>query len=816
MLIIIQDQQQPSLSQIFGQLLAGETRPLPLIILSQTSQVRIVITSRARLNVRGEHLLPVSGLTIPELGTAINDDHMARYSAITLFVQSAGRVNADFEINEANWPDVAHICRLVHGLPLGIELAATWMEVLSPAEIATEIENSLDFLTAEWSDIPDRQRSIRAVFNASWRLLSSEEQRALQRLSTFRGSFSRLAAEAVAAADLKMLLVLVNKSWLHRDPAGDYQIHELLRQYSQEKLKIDQVEYYSARMDHARYFATWLEGIGETIRGHGQKEALTDISSAFENIRLAWAWLVVEGEVAALTRQMLPALVRFCAVRTRGEDMLALVGAAQGAINAVEQNSADALILETARLAYANGFYAPPYFGSLNLGSFMPAEGSERVWLAFKKIDPRQVDALWPVLTCLIYPWISRQDRPATDRLRELIQIYQDEGKDWSLAFALKYLGQIESSPSAFYSDESLAKDIATKSLGIRRQETALVLKKAAAIFRRVGDQLELADSLRLLGIHHHFLEPQLALKPLLQAKRLFKEMGDLVMAAEISSTLAIRSIWLGDIEEGFAHYKEKRDIFEALGNRRYLAHAADNEALHALRHFGVDHARQLRHQSRKLFTELGLDSYLAWSLWEIGDLERVAGNLDLALDYYQRAHHLIEREDMPFARIFYARGMGDHAQAKGDSQAALNFFSESLHLSRELGHRWAAGYALCGLGRAYMGAGRLDKASRYFYQAVHQTQRIVQNDLTMIALVGLAKLKSVSGRPEQSIILATFVSHHRHTWLETKGQAKEIITDAAGHLPEETANAARQRGLTMTKEEILAMVYAEEGSEEE
>jgi tetratricopeptide (TPR) repeat protein len=396
-----------------------------------------------------------------------------------------------------------------------------------------------------------------------------------------------------------------------------------------------------------------------------------------------------------------------------------------------------------------------------------------------------------------------------------LVDAYRDTGEDWSQAFAMKNLGMIKGSCFSFKSDESLEIAGAANLALVDRAEAAPLLSEAALIFEKLGDQMEQADSLRILGEIYHFDEPAVALGPLLKAKALFEELGDLVMAADISSKLAFRSIWLGDFKEGFAFYEEGRQVLEALGFRQQLAHASAHEALHALRFSGIDHARQLRLQCRSLYTELGLTSDLTWTLWELGEIERVGHNLDLALDYYQEANQLIEQEDMPFARMFYVRGLGDYSLASGDSQAAIGYFQDSLNRSRELSHHWARGYALSRLGRAYLGAGQLAEAGSTLREAIQYTQKIGQNDLTMIALTGQAALKKETGDSEQALILASFVYHFTLTWIETKREAQEVINAATGELSEETAEAARQQGLTMTKEEILEMIFSEENTKE-
>ena len=117
---------------------------------------------------------------------------------------------------------MGQICRLVQGMPLAILLAAAWMEMLSPAEIVAELSQGYDLLQADLRDLPDRQRSMQAVFDASWRMLDNAEREAFARLSVFRGGFTRDAAQAVAGAGLRRLMSLVQKSLLQRDPTGRY------------------------------------------------------------------------------------------------------------------------------------------------------------------------------------------------------------------------------------------------------------------------------------------------------------------------------------------------------------------------------------------------------------------------------------------------------------------------------------------------------------------------------------------------------------------------------------------------------------------
>ncbi len=149
--------------------------------LQAAPHIKILVTSRISLNLQGETLLPIPGMTIPDSLPADLAD-LLQYSSVMLFLEGARRVVPGFEPGAADWEPVLRICRLVGGMPLGILLAAAWLRLLSPAEIAAEITaHSLDFLEGEWQEVPERQRSLRAVFDYSWRLLSEREQAHLRR-----------------------------------------------------------------------------------------------------------------------------------------------------------------------------------------------------------------------------------------------------------------------------------------------------------------------------------------------------------------------------------------------------------------------------------------------------------------------------------------------------------------------------------------------------------------------------------------------------------------------------------------------------------
>ena len=166
-------------------------------VLRIAPEVKVLVTSRARLNLQGEQLFPLAGLEHPDWETP---EDAALYSAVELFLLSARRVRPDFELRGEDLTYLTRICRLVGGMPLGVLLAAGWVDMLSPKRIAAEISRSLDFLETEERDVPARQRSMRAVFDHSRSLLAERDKEVLQGLSVFRGGFTSEAAAAVTGA----------------------------------------------------------------------------------------------------------------------------------------------------------------------------------------------------------------------------------------------------------------------------------------------------------------------------------------------------------------------------------------------------------------------------------------------------------------------------------------------------------------------------------------------------------------------------------------------------------------------------------------
>ena len=271
-----------------------------LELLRASPGLKIVTTSRTRLNIQGEQLVPIGGLACPERAVETPVGVIA-YSAVQLFIQHAQRVQPNFVLQDEDSRAVALICRLTQGMPLAIELAATWMSILTPPEIATEITRNLDFLAGEARNLPARQRSIRAVFNAAWCLLTPQEQSTFQKLSLFRGGFTREAAFEVAAATPSLLLSLLDKSFLQRAALDRFEIHELLQQYGLERLMANS-ELPAIQANYANYFLALAERADAELNGSDQASWIAQLERDHDNLRATLGWGLAQRATEVMLR----------------------------------------------------------------------------------------------------------------------------------------------------------------------------------------------------------------------------------------------------------------------------------------------------------------------------------------------------------------------------------------------------------------------------------------------------------------------------------------------------------------------------------
>jgi predicted ATPase/DNA-binding CsgD family transcriptional regulator len=253
-------------------------------MLETASNLKVLVTSRERLRLREEWVFDVGGLTFPEVAQIAGWDD---FTAVQFFLQSARR--AGYTPTDADTASIVRICEMVEGIPLAVELAAAWVRVMSCADIAREVQRSLDILATTTRNMPEKHRSMRAAFERSWESLTGDEQAAFRKLSVFRGGFTREGAEQVAGATLGILASLVDKSLVQVDSSRRYNLHELLRQYAADKLQ-DVGEADTTIQTHCDYFLWLAEETEAHNFGREQIAWFDRLEADMDNLRAVLAW----------------------------------------------------------------------------------------------------------------------------------------------------------------------------------------------------------------------------------------------------------------------------------------------------------------------------------------------------------------------------------------------------------------------------------------------------------------------------------------------------------------------------------------------
>ncbi len=434
----------------------GDTANLVAEVLRSAPELKVLATSRARLNLRGEQLYPVLGMDVPppraaprrgagEEGqpTPLTRD-TAHYSAVQLYLQGARRVCPGYQPEGDDLEHIAQVCRLAGGMPLAILLAAAWMRILSPGEIAAEmsgrLDHGLDFLATDWHGVPERQRSMRAVFDHSYNLLSERQREILRGLSVFRGSFAHAAAAEVAGATLRDLLALVDMSLVQRTSTGRYALHELVRQYAAQKLVGSPKGAAAARDRHAAYYAAALARWVAEYQGPRQLAALVELEGEMADVRTAWAWMAEHRQAEWLDRALDAVFLLSDRLRRYDEVEAMLLAAERSLASATEQTPVPPLQLRVLSRVLAGRSFVLYHARSDSRRARDLAERS----LAFlyrpelADQDVRREEAFASMFRALAGVDSYAQ---AARLCQRSVALYQELGQRWWMAYALNRWG---------------------------------------------------------------------------------------------------------------------------------------------------------------------------------------------------------------------------------------------------------------------------------------------------------------------------------------------------------------------------------------
>lgn len=579
-------------------------------LLKKASGVNLLVTTRQKLDLQGEWLFYLSGLTYPENGQpgdGINS------SAVNLFVERAKLADAKIKLSAEEMEHVIRICQLVEGIPLGIELASAWAAMLSPREIAAEIEKNLDFLSSSRHDLPEKHRSMRAAFDHSWQLLPENQRVVFRKLSVFTGGFSRQAAELVASTDLFTLSALVEKSFVRREESGRYQVHELLRQYGEEKLTEDKEELIEIGRHHFEYFLAFLYHREQSLIGEGQLVAKDEVLAEIDNIRTAIKWGIIHHREEEV-RSALEILFDFYFM--------------QGYYEGVETYKNFARMIED---QYQPGF-DPAKTGC---SMYLSALANQAFYLSMLGAV-----GLSDELSKKIHPGLLKLD-------------LQTELMVCLLALGINCSWRGEYEPGEKY------------------------LQEAILIGEKKQDQVGLGAGKIWLGwIYYESGDPQSALREWQEAEDISREMNNRLLLAFVQSKLALLGEETGGYEEAIKIQLEARENFKRFNDQVGVGYATTRLTLSLMGIGEYREAKRFGQEGYESFKEMNHRWGVPASLCRIGFAEIGLGEFPQAWDHFKEALALSQKGGITTLMLYSLVGIGSILAREEQIQQGVEILS--------------------------------------------------------------------------------------------------------------------------------------------
>jgi len=760
----------------FEQLTAGAN--LLSDILANAPDVTLLVSSREKLRLRGEQVYEVQGMLLPEASTPLAE--LAQFPVIQLFMQSARRNAPDFELTDESKADVVRICELVQGLPLGVELAASWLEMMPPAEIVQEIENSLDFLETDLRDVPERHRSMRAVFDYSWNLMSDDERDTFMKLSIFRGGFEREAAQKITGANLRMLNYLVNKSLLQRDPNGRYRLHKLLRQYAAERFE-DHPDYDSCYAAHAMYYSDFMEKIQGAFNSKNELMAVRKIDSEIENLRVAWNWAIQHQKWDALDKVMHSMMLFFLA-----ESML---------------QEADSLFCNLAdQLADAG------------------LEGTDSYWRA-------RVRQAWVTIRLGNYDTAWQFSSAAEAHFRERGNVVERAHALNMMSYARMLQGQLDESVTyARTASQLCRKDLTAYYMAMGNLGYAEYLRgnleEAKSIYEDIN-QTGIEDDYSPIGRAYglnNLGEILRTMGDMGQAHALFEEAYDIFKAYKQQRGMAFTlnniagiCYMQGEYETAKEMYNKAYTLNREIGDRAGIGHSVSALGNIALNENNFADAQRYFQQSLDMRRNLGDMRGIADSLADLGTVALNKGAYDEALTYYQNSldayHDIGIREGTGFA----VSGIGIAHWLLNNADDAKRHLHESLKLSEQWGNPLVTARSVVLLGQIALKEQDYDLARAYIQRGLRIAHDIGAHLFTLIAIANQGMLEAETGDKVRALELLTLVSRQRLSFAEAmrptiEGYMERLFTE----LSDEHIRDATENSKLLVLENVLERLLAE------
>jgi len=652
-------------------------------LLEQAPRVQVLATSREPLRLSGEAQFALGGM---EPNATEAGERGLEPGAVELFVASARRVRADFD-PARQMPAIIEVCRAVHGMPLGILLASSWVALLGPREIADEIRRSPDFLQDERLDLPVRQRSLRAVFDHSWALLEPKDQEIFARLSAFRAGFTRAAAEFVAGARLENLAKLLGKSLLEWQPSGSrYVIHELLRQYAEEKLgELPSRELTLRRL--GEFFSGFLEQREAGLQGLCQRQVVQEISTEMGNIRSAWQGLLGRRELDRISASLWPLCVYHRRRGARAEVELVCAEVASACLPEGLEPSPEAQRLGGVALAI----------------QALHAKDQGKRALAIELMS-RSIELMADVGECreralatIISGWVMNDVWTAErciESAEQGLAFYRGFGHGWCLAEAMAFTAQVHLETAG---EPGAAEALLRENLELQRQLN--------------GGSISMPTSLCLLGL---VLGRQGAWREgcevILQGLEVGEQLHD-VWAIEGALRLAARAkLNLGELDAAASYARRCMKLCRETGALESVAWCKFTLAEIAKQCGRLDDAAELYSDARELSPPD--TAQLANAVMNLGDIAMLRGQYRQAERYFQDGLAAFQARRVDWGVINTLENLGLLACTERRYPEAKQYFERALELGLGARRFPLVVNVIASFARYHRDRGQLERAS--------------------------------------------------------------------------------------------------------
>jgi predicted ATPase/Tfp pilus assembly protein PilF/DNA-binding XRE family transcriptional regulator len=546
----------------FEQVLAAG--PLVAELLAVASRLKVIVTSRAALRVRGEHEFAVPPLEVPDPRHSLSTELLLEIPAVALFVERARTVRPELRLTRANASAIAAICTRLDGLPLAIELAAARSKLFAPPELLARLDKRLNVLTSGPRDLPIRQRTLRDTLIWSYELLSPAEQRFFARIAVFVGGASLAAIEAICGAEtgvdrtepttFGLVEALIDKSLLRQtEGAGGetrFSMLETIHEYALELLEADG-EAEMLRQRHAIYCLALAEQAGPELTGARQAEWLARLEQEHDNLRaaLGWAFGAANIEIAA---RIGGALWRFWFVSGRWSEGRQWLERALTSASGLPASIRLPLLIGASGLAlYQNDYTRAQLLGEAGL-------------MLQRELGDQQGIAAFLIELGTIFMDQGDYAR-ALVYYEECLTIRRSLGDQQGVAIVLNNLGNIAQDQG----DRSRSRELYKESLALRQA---------------LGDLQGIAGSASNLGLDAYYQgDYEQAMTLYTQSLELFHKLGDQNGEANVLSNLGQVASAQGDIPQATAYLTRSLELFRSLNSRSGIAECLERLAAVAM-----------------------------------------------------------------------------------------------------------------------------------------------------------------------------------------------------------------------------------------